>query len=203
LLDARREIRVDMTQEGNTVRLYVDGPFRCRGNCGSNGDRGYSARFDFDVRVPIETILNLSTVNGGRIDVDNVEGDFSVRNVNGSIRMKGLAGSGAAHTVNGSVAAAFKRNPKEALSMKSVNGEIDVNFQPGLSANLRVKTFNGEAFTDFEATPLPPTAERAEREGTRRVYKRDREARLRVGSGGPEHSFETLNGSIQIAGKGL
>jgi hypothetical protein len=202
LLEARRDIRLDMTQEGNAVRLYVDGPFRCRGNCGSNGDRGYSARFDFDVRVPVQTILDLRTVNGSRVDVDNVEGDFSVRNVNGPIRMKGLAGSGAAHTVNGGVAVAFKQNPKESVSLKTVNGEIDANFLPGLSANLRVKTFNGEVWTDFDTVPLPAVAEKGQREGSRFVYKRDREARLRVGAGGPEHSFETLNGSIQIAGKG-
>jgi hypothetical protein len=197
--EARREVRLDMTQEGNTVKLYVDGPFRCKGNCGNWGDRGYSTRFDFDVRVPFESILDLRTVNGGRIEVDNVEGDFSVRNVNGGIRMKGLAGSGAAHTVNGGVAAAFKRNPKDAVSLKTVNGEIEANFQPGLSADMRVKTFNGEAWTDFETTALPSTAERGERDGTRYVVKRDREARLRVGSGGPQHSFETLNGSIQVS----
>jgi hypothetical protein len=197
--EARREVRLDMTQEGNTVKLYVDGPFRCKGNCGDRGDRGYSARFDFDVRVPVEAMLELRTVNGGRVDVDNVEGDFSVRNVNGGIRMKGLAGSGAAHTVNGGVAAAFKRNPKDAVSLKTVNGEIEANFQPGLSADMRVKTFNGEAWTDFDSTPLPSAAERTERQGTRYVVKRDREARLRIGAGGPQHSFETLNGSIQVS----
>jgi DUF4097 and DUF4098 domain-containing protein YvlB len=204
LQEAHKEIRLDMTQEGNTIRLYVDGPFRCRGNCGGwNGDRGYSARFDFDVKVPVEAILDLHTVNGGRVEVENVEGDFSVRNVNGSISMKGLAGSGAAHTVNGGVALAFKRNPKEACSLKTVNGAIDAAFQPGLSADLRVKTFNGEAWTDFDAQSLPSAAANAERRGTRYVYKRDRESRLRVGSGGPEHSFETLNGSIHILNKGL
>jgi hypothetical protein len=155
------------------------------------------------VRVPTETVLDLRTVNGGRVEVDNVEGDFSVRNVNGSIRMKGLAGSGAAHTVNGGVAVAFKRNPRDAVSLKTVNGEIDVNFVPGLTADLRVKTFNGEVWTDLDATALPSVAERAERQGSRYVYKRDREARLRIGSGGPEHAFETLNGSIQIVGKGF
>lgn len=201
LIEARRDIRLDMTQEGNTVKLYVDGPFRCRGNCGDSGDRGYSARFDFEVRVPVEAMLDLRTVNGGRVEVDNVEGDFSVRNVNGGIRMKGLAGSGGAHTVNGSVALAFKRNPREAVSAKTVNGEIDVNFVPGLAANLRVKTFNGEVWTDLDTRALP-MAENARREGSRFVYKRDREARLQVGSGGAEHSFETLNGSINIVGKG-
>jgi hypothetical protein len=204
LREAHREIRLDMTQEGNTIKLYVDGPFRCGRNCsGWNGDRGYSARFDFDVKVPVETTLDLHTVNGGRVEVENVEGDFSVRNVNGSISMKGLAGSGAAHTVNGGVALAFKRNPKEGCSLKTVNGAIDAAFQPGLSADFRVKTFNGEAWTDFESQSLPAAAVDAERRGTRYVYKRDREARLRVGAGGPEHSFETLNGSIHILNKGL
>jgi DUF4097 and DUF4098 domain-containing protein YvlB len=193
-----------MTQEAGTVRLYVDGPFRCKGGCnGWNGDRGYSARFDFEVRVPVSTTLDLRTVNGGRIDVESVEGDFSVRNVNGGISMKGLAGSGAAHTVNGGVAVAFKRNPRDGCSLKTVNGEIDAAFQPGLSADFRVKTLNGEAWTDFEASPLPSAVPVKEHRGARFVYKRNKEAHLRVGSGGPEHSFETVNGSIQIVSKGL
>jgi len=203
LQEARREVRLDMTQEGSAVRLYVDGPFRCGRNCTDwNGDRGYNARFDFDVKVPVETVLDLKTVNGSRIEVSDVNGDYSVRNVNGSVSLKGIGGSGAAHTVNGRVAVAFKRNPKEPCSFKTVNGEIDAAFQPGFSADLRVKTFNGEAWTDFEATTLPVAAETSERQGTRFVYKRNRVSRLRVGSGGPEHSFETLNGSIQIVSKG-
>src|ERR1051325_5845686 len=27
--EARRDVRLDSSQDGNTVRLYVDGPFRC------------------------------------------------------------------------------------------------------------------------------------------------------------------------------
>jgi len=65
-----------------------------------------------------------------------------------------------------------------------------------------VKTFNGEAWTDFEASPLPMAMPKRERRGARFVYKREKETRRRVGSGGPEHAFETLNGSIRIINKG-
>src|SRR5260370_42501025 len=32
--EARRDVKLDMSQQGNTVRLYVDGPFPCHGDWG-------------------------------------------------------------------------------------------------------------------------------------------------------------------------
>lgn len=197
---ARSEVSLDITQEGNTVRLYVDGPFRNRNGSGDYG-RHYGARFDFDVQVPTTASVDLRTVNGSRVAVSSVDGDYNVHNVNGSIEMTGIGGAGAADTVNGRVSVAFRRNPTENCTFKTVNGEIAAEFQPGLSAEMTVKTVNGEAWTDFPTTALAST-EAGERQGTRFVYRRNRSARLRAGSGGPELSFETVNGSIQITGEG-
>ena len=139
---ARNEVRLDITQDANTVRLYVDGPFRGRNG---NRDRDYSARFDFDVQVPVQASVDLRTVNGSRIAVTNTTGAYTVHNVNGSIEMKQIGGSGTASTVNGKVSVAFASNPTKPCTFKTVNGDIDAAFQPGLSAELGVKTVHGEA----------------------------------------------------------
>ena len=58
---------------------------------------------------------------------------------------------------------------------------------------------NGAAYTDFETTlALPKTAEAVERSNGKFVYRPDRAQNVRVGSGGPELSFDTLNGTIRI-----
>jgi DUF4097 and DUF4098 domain-containing protein YvlB len=72
--------------------------------------------------------------------------------------------------------------------VKTVNGRIEAAFPKNLNAAMRFKTFQGEVFTDFTTT-LPA--------GT--TLRRNREFTVNIGSGGPTHSFETLNGRIQIA----
>jgi hypothetical protein len=65
-----------------------------------------------------------------------------------------------------------------------------------------VKTFNGHAYTDFDATPLPSLTPVSERREGKFIYRSDRSTGLRIGSGGPEFKFDTLNGSIRIINRG-
>jgi hypothetical protein len=204
---AKRDVKLDISQTGDTLSFYVDGPFRC--NCG-DGRRGisehrrpgYRVTYDFDLKVPAGTELRLSTVNHGDIEVKNTTGDFEIDNVNGRITMDEIAGSGSAHTVNGPVKLTFARNPRGNSSFRSVNGEIDASFQPGLSADFRLKTFNGHAYTDFEVTALPSPAATSERRDGKYIYRSNDFAGVRVGQGGPELKFDTLNGSIRIINRG-
>jgi hypothetical protein len=198
---ARKEIKLDMSQDGDTVRLYVDGPFRCQGGVSFNGEPGYRADFDFKVRVPRQITIELKTIMGGDIRVRGTRGEFSIYHVNGEITADDIAGSGRIRTVNGRIHASFAENPRDATSFKTVNGEIEVTFQPGFAADVEMKTMHGDALTDFEyaLAPMKPIA--AGREGTRLVY-RGGGTRLRFGSGGPEIRFETLNGPIRILKRG-
>jgi hypothetical protein len=64
---------------------------------------------------------------------------------------------------------------------------------------VRLKTFNGKVYTDFDVSTLPQNqATVEERNGTRRIFRRGGSYAVRVGKGGPEFSFDTLNGSIYI-----
>jgi len=158
----------------------------------------YNVRFDFTIRVPRDASLRLCTINGGDVIVTGTRGDFEVDNVNGLIEMRDVAGSGRAHTVNGPVTVAFTANPKQPSSFKSVNGNIDVSFPEGLAADFAMKTFNGGLFTDFDAQPLAnPVAAAGERRNGRFVYRANEFTRVRVGNGGPEIAFETLNGNVR------
>ena len=60
-----------------------------------------------------------------------------------------------------------------------------------------MKTFHGELWTDFDTQPLPVAATRSAADG-RSVYHVGGVTRVRVGRGGPELSFDTLNGDVRI-----
>jgi DUF4097 and DUF4098 domain-containing protein YvlB len=118
--------------------------------------------------------------------------------VNGLIDMREVGGSGRAHTVNGPVTVTFTANPKQPSSFKTVNGNVDVSFPEGLAADFAMKTLNGGLFTDFDAQPLPnPVQASGERQNGRFVYRANALTRVRVGGGGPEITFETLNGNVR------
>jgi len=199
---ARKEVKLEVTQEGGLVRLLVDGPFRC--HCGDNssinfrGDSGYRVIYDFKVRVPRDIKLDLRTVNRSHITVEGTAGDFRISNVNGGIEMREVEGSGTVHTVNGPLKVTFARNPKGATSFKSVNGTLDVSFRAGLNADVKMKTFNGGLYTDFPVTALPAQAVQPERRDGKFVWRSNRMTGVRIGNGGPELTFDTLNGDVLI-----
>jgi hypothetical protein len=204
---AKREVKLDTTQSGDTLTFYVDGPFRChcddrRSSIHEHNHPGYRVTYDFEIKVPAATMLLLGTVNGGDVRVENTTGDFDIGNVNGAIEMREVAGSGPVHTVNGKVSVLFARNPARNCSFKTINGSIETSFRPGLAADVRVKTFNGQAYTDFDVTPLPAQSAVSERRDGKFVYRADRSTGLRIGGGGPEFNFDTLNGSIRIINRG-
>jgi hypothetical protein len=199
MAEAKRDVKLDISTQGSFLRLYEDGPFREH----DRGERYYAYRvkFDYDIQVPYGTELILKTVNGGEVSVKGTSGPFEVRNVNGAITMEQIAGWGTVHTVNGPVKVWFSKNPSQASSFHTINGVVEVHFQPPISADLRFKTMNGHIYTDFDVNALPVPAGTSENKDGKFIYKGNRSTMGRTGSGGPELSFETLNGDIRLRTK--
>ena len=205
LEEAKREVTLDIREDGDRIALYVDAPWRR--NDGSVNYRGwdyygYSVEYDFELRVPATTDFTLKTVNSGDIVARKLTGDFEVRNVNGDVELIGIAGSGNVSTVNGDIEVAFTKNPPEASSFRTVNGKVDVEFPGKVSANLRFKTMNGDVYTDFPVKSLPREAAYREKRNGMKVYKSGDAFTVEAGGGGPELSFDTLNGDIYLSLKG-
>ena len=201
---AKEEVELEITEEGNTIDIYVDGPFRDRNKrrrWRNWRNPGYKVHYDFELKVPHKTDLYLKTVNSGDIEVNNVEGEFEVKNVNGRIKMNEVAGAGDAHTVNGNVKVLFSRNPESDCSFRTVNGDVEITFRPNLSADLLLKTFNGNAYTDFSVSYMPVKKSVSKHPKGKYVYKSNRFFGVRTGKGGPEIKFDTLNGDILIGKK--
>ena len=202
--EAAREVKIDMSQQGNFVRLYTDGPFR--GNHGTNyrGDDyyGYRVIFNFEIEVPADTEVVLKNLNSP-IELKNTSGDYDVHGLNGKIDLEAVSGSGTVETLNGGVKVAYTRNPRRETHFKTLNGSIDVYFQPPVDADLHFKKLNGEIYTDFDVTLLPTQSGSLRDLNGRFVYRSDRNAAGRAGKGGPELDFETLNGSIRLHSKAI
>jgi len=201
---AKKEVTLDITDQPELLKLYVNGPFRCHCNnghdgCGGwHGDQGYTVKMDFQLQVPRNIEVNLKTVNSGHVHVRDVSGNFSVHNVNGGIEMTDVAGSGAAKTVNGGVKVTFRENPHEKSDFSTINGNVDLYFARGLSADFRFKTMNGAVYSDFDMTSLPAQPTKAEQRGGKFVFRTDRYTGGRIGGGGPEIRAENLNGDIRV-----
>jgi hypothetical protein len=197
---AKQEVRLDITDNADTINIYVDQPGHERSTQSSShsnwNNHDYEVTFDFEVRVPRRAEIHLWTVNGGSIEVEDVAGDFNVNNINGAIEMRNVSGSGRVHTINGAVNVGFANNPKGASQFGSLNGDIEVTFRPDLSADLRFKTFNGGVYTDFPVT-ASPTALTPERRNGKFVY-RNEFSQARIGQGGPTLEFDGFNGNVRI-----
>ena len=204
---AKKEVTLDITDQPDLLKLFVNGPFRC--NCGPGGggkgscfnwrgDTGYIVKMDFQLQVPRNIEVKLKTVNSGRVHVQDVTGNFTVHNVNGGIEMQNVAGSGLAKTVNGPVKVTFRENPRENSDFATINGNVELYFVRGLSGDFRFKTMNGSVYSDFDMTSLPAQQVSSERHGTKFVFRSDRYTGGRIGSGGPEIKAENLNGDIRV-----
>lgn len=197
---SKREVKLDIDQSGGLVRLFVDGPWRSRNGMNYRGDRdyGYHVNYDFEIRVPRATAVDLKTINDGDIEVKGTSGDYAVHGLNGGIDMEGISGSGVVHTLNGKVKVAFARNPRHDCEFHSLNGAIDVYFQPPLNADLTFHTLNGGVYADFD---VAPAGMQVRADGSYAGYLSRRSNRNhsgRAGSGGPSLSFHALNGAIRL-----
>jgi hypothetical protein len=201
--EAKREVQLDTAPHADGLRIYVDGPFRCKCGDGSinwRGSRfyGYEVSFDFTIQVPRDTNLRLRTVNHGDIRAENIAGTFDAENINGGLELLEVSGSGHAYALNRPVKVLFNRNPAAASDFGSLNGDVDITFRPGLSADLWMKTFNGHAYTDFDVNALPGRAGVREQRNGKFVYKSNEFFGVRAGNGGPELKFDAFNGDIRI-----
>jgi len=204
LAEARRDVKLDISQQGNFVRLYVDGPFRSNNGTNYRGDDyyGYRVYFDYDIQVPFATELVLKTLNDGTIEVKKTSGDYDINGLNGGIEMEEISGTGFVKTLNGPLKVSFAKNPSKSSEFRTLNGKMDIYFQPGLNADLNLQTLNGGVYTDFDIVSRPTQPAGGETVNGRFIYRSNgRDMAARAGKGGPELSFHALNGPIRLHSK--
>jgi hypothetical protein len=215
LTDAiRSQIEAAIGRAGDRNEPIPPGMHRIDG-----GARGFNAEEDHNVvtivpdfggqntnlaiQVPVNTSVELKTINGGHIDVTGIGGDVDVENTNGAIALKNISGAVSAHTLNGAITASLdKVATDKPMSFSSLNGRVDVTLPADTKARLRLKTTNGAIYSDFdvkmEADASRPVVEDGRGQGGKYRIRVDRGVTGSINGGGPEYSFQTMNGTILI-----
>src|SRR5665213_778332 len=155
------------------------------------------------IEVPVNTNLELRTVNGSAIDITGVNGDLEIENTNGSIKLTNVSGSVVAHTLNGGVTVSMDRiTGNKPMSFTSMNGKVDVTLPADTKARLRLKSDNGSIFSDFdvklEADSNKPVVEDTRNQNGKYKISIDKAVTGTINGGGPEYTFQTMNGNILI-----
>ncbi|MGD1094979.1 MAG: DUF4097 family beta strand repeat-containing protein [Bryobacteraceae bacterium] len=203
----------DRDRERNRSRNIPDGMHRIDNN--SSGldivednniitiKGGFAGSADVVMQVPRQTSLNLKSLNGGKILVENIAGEIDAENLNGSIEVTNASGAVVAHSQNGKITVSLNRvTPNKSMSFVTMNGTVDVSLPADVKANLRMKTENGEIWSDFDikldSTTRPPVVDDQRRSGGRYRVRIDKSTYGTINGGGPELIMQTFNGSILI-----
>ena len=158
---------------------------------------------DLTIETPVNTNLQLKTISGSAIEVTGVNGDHEIENMNGSILLTNVSGSVVAHTMNGPVTVSLDRiTGNKPMSFTSLNGKVDVTLPADTKARLRMKSDNGSIFSDFDVKLEPdsakPVVEDTRSKNGKYKISVDRNITGTINGGGPELTFQTMNGNILI-----
>lgn len=177
---------LDVTEDNNVMTIQA----------------GLMRSADLSIQVPMQTSLRLTTMNGGKISVENVSGEIEAENMNGAVTLTNVSGSVVANSMNGRVTVSLDHvTPNKTMSFSTMNGTIDVTLPADLKANLRLRTDNGDIFTDFDVKMQgshPPEVDDQRKNGGRYRVRVDKTMYGTINGGGPEIRFTTYNGSILI-----
>ncbi|MDQ6481480.1 DUF4097 family beta strand repeat-containing protein [Dyadobacter sp. LHD-138] len=202
---AKEEFKLNFEQKEDSILAYIAQPLDTRPNrgnqnWGSRQERKYDFHLEFTVKVPYSMNLQISTVNGGEVTVDDVTGSLKVSNVNGAIKLTNAKGASEIRTINGNVEANYVGIPPGESQFKTLNGDIIISYPQNLSADCQFKSFRGDFYTDFPNTETLPAriVKNQETSHNKTVYKLNAETSVRIGNGGKIFKFETFNGNIYL-----
>lgn len=209
----KKDIVITEIRKKDTLIVYIKGLSNCF--CSADENYGWNSRyryqfdnwdndfeynFDFTIKVPMNTKLNLSTINNGDVIVENITAALNVKNVNGAISLSGISGKTKARTINGDVLIDYSTNPNQDSKYYTLNGDIKANFQKNLNAIVAFKSFNGEFFTNInDLEYLPIKVEKSEIKDVKGIsYKIGGTTEVKIRNGGLYLDFETFNGDVIV-----
>lgn len=110
---------------------------------------------DFDISVPRNTCIVVSSAFGGDIAIADVTGDLEVKSLNGEVQLTAISGGALVETMNGEIkATVVALQEGKPLSFTSMNGAVALNLPPEIKASVRLRTHNGSILTDFDEHQL-------------------------------------------------
>lgn len=214
------EIGLNFVQQGDELLVYLDSPFTYiddetgkiwhSDTCWKHDDcsrkhkrKAYRYHMNIKVKVPKNTNLDISTINNGDITITDIDAKkLSVNNINGAIDMVDVAGKTYVNAINKDINIYYSKNPNEDSVYESINGDINISFAGEPDAEVVYQTMHGDMYTAFDVAMMAPLVQQSSKQKEHGIqYKLDANSRLKIGDGGPEYRFETLNGDIKLQGQ--
>ena len=162
----------------------------------------HSGTTDFEIELPKNFSLKISTTNRGEIYVENVNGAMDVSNTNGPITLKDISGSVSADALNKDIKVSFiKVTPDTPMAFSSLNGDIDITFPKDFKADVKIKSDRGEVYTDFDLEEKPSKTQVTKgKRSDGRTYQVSVEKWIigSINGGGAEILFKNFNGDVII-----
>jgi hypothetical protein len=151
-----------------------------------NGQSEKPIRVDYSLRVPRQVRLDhLQTVEGN-ITVRDLEGAVDARTLNGNIEQTNISGSVAARAVNGSIAVSLRALPEssDTVLLDTLNGHLFLALPPEANADLKLSTVAGRIDTRYahSVSEVPG----------------DNSWKIRLGRGGAKVRLRTVRGNIRV-----
>ncbi|UZR95771.1 DUF4097 family beta strand repeat-containing protein [Chondrinema litorale] len=211
LEQGKKEVELVSRAKKDTILIFISSPaisyYRHDSRRGFNYDSrkvDYEFKANIKLKVPAKALVDVSTVNKGDVVISEHKGQVKASNVNGSVHLTNVGEVLKAVTVNGDITVSATESPTENASFKTINGDIKVKYPQNLGAELSFKSFNGEFYTDYTiAEYLPVKVSTSQSSKKENVFKLEGTTVVKIGKGGPELKFETLNGDVYVSSKSL
>ncbi len=160
---------------------------------------------DMTIQAPVNSSLEIGTMNDGKIVVENVSGDLEIGGGNGSITLRNVSGNVVAHTMSGDIEAVLDRvTPDKPMSFSTMNGDIDITLPADIKATVKMKSQQGNIYSDFDVAVKQMPAKSGESEAPEKGKYRisfDKGIYGTINGGGQEITFTTFTGDIFIRKK--
>ncbi len=153
-----------------------------------------NASVSYQILVPRNTNLNLTTENGG-ISIENVDGTIGFDAKNGGINLSNLAGDVKGRTTNGGLHVELAGNTWKGngLNVETTNGGVHLEMSENYAARFETRTVNGGFKSDIAALAVE---KQKDENGYRRQgvnINRD------INGGGAPVRIVTTNGGVTIS----
>ncbi|WP_347922921.1 hypothetical protein [Pontimicrobium sp. SW4] len=107
--------------------------------------------FNYKIKVPKKTNLNLKTISNGNIKVEGVSGNLELSNGSGNIIGLYISGTTSADTTSGDIFLSFDSIFSDSImAFSSYSGKISLLFPKNINANINATSKKGIIETGFE-----------------------------------------------------
>jgi len=205
-----KEFTFMVSQKGDQILVRPEAPFIQYNDDGEGGfqmngcGNKYGPKYDFygeyEIKIPRNMMVKVSTINRGDILVSNVQTDvLEVNNINGAITLDKVSGQSTIGTINGNIDVVYVKNPRAKSSYSTINGKITLHCLKNLGANVSFESMHGDFYTDFDVTSVRSNTTKTKNKKRNNVaFVIKSKPLMTIGKGGTLYDFKTLNGDVYI-----